>query len=476
MTASISIVTDARAAASEADALLIVGRQKRLLDTDVLALLPVMAPGVWEDMVKKGDAGDAGRSASTFTGTMPARLAACVLPEPCSRHNAPSRASSITGLVRSVPGSRIAVILAVDDPAHVFASVLAVARAWPQYDARSKSQDVKVAIGVVGAAIDPERLRIAADAVRFAARLADLPTNQLGTNAFVEAAKQVVAKVPGVRVTVISGEQLAQEGLGGLYAVGKAALQPPALVVLDAEGEGERVGWVGKGIVYDTGGLSIKDKNGMPGMKGDMAGASAVLCAFAAARSLGMTRPLTAVLCIAENAIGPNATRPDDVIRMYSGKTVDVNNTDAEGRLVLADGLAWLIKNRNVREIVDVATLTGAQSVATGKRHAGVYANNEDIEGRAIEAGRRSGDLCFPLLFAPELFRSEFQSSVADMKNSVKDRNNAQSSCAGEFIRMNMDAWDGAWVHVDMAGPAKNAGGRHTGFGVGLLLAMVGLF
>ncbi len=273
---------------------------------------------------------------------------------------------------------------------------------------------------------------------------------------------------------MISGTDLRDQGFGGLWGVGKASEHPPALVVLDRDGSGDRIAWVGKGITYDTGGLSIKPKLGMVGMKGDLGGAAAVLAAFWAAAKLGIRRPLTAVLCIAENAVGPAATRPDDVLRMYSGRTVEVNNTDAEGRLVLADGVAWVVKHRAPVELIDCATLTGAQAVATGKRHAAIYASTEAIEDRAVHVGRRTGDLVHPLPYAPELYRREFSSVVADLRNSVKDRSNAQSSCAAQFIREHLGSWDGPHLHVDLAAPATS-GGRGTGFGVGLLLGLAGV-
>jgi probable aminopeptidase NPEPL1 len=168
--------------------------------------------------------------------------------------------------------------------------------------------------------------------------------------------------------------------------------------------------------------------------------------------------------------------RPDDILHMYSGRTVEVNNTDAEGRLVLADGVAWAAKNRQPRRIIDVATLTGAQSMSTGKIMAALFCTDAELEAEAVAAGRACGELCHPLPYAPELFRKEFHSQVADMKNSVKDRSNAQASCAGQFIGNHLMATDytGPWLHVDMAGPSTQAG-RGTGYGVALLLTLAGV-
>lgn len=155
---------------------------------------------------------------------------------------------------------------------------------------------------------------------------------------------------------------------------------------------------------------------------------------------------------------------------------MEVNNCDAEGRLVLGDGVAHVTKHiPNLSLVVDMATLTGAQLVATGKKHAGILANTQELEVQAVKAGLRSGDLAYPLLYAPELLKSEFASKVADMKNSVKDRSNAQTSCAGHFIESHLhEDYKGGWMHVDMAGPATNAE-RGTGYGVGFVLSLLKL-
>jgi probable aminopeptidase NPEPL1 len=160
------------------------------------------------------------------------------------------------------------------------------------------------------------------------------------------------------------------------------------------------------------------------------------------------------------------------VITLYSGRTVEVNNTDAEGRLVLGDGVAYASRQLAPDVIIDLATLTGAQLIATGRRHAAVVCNDEALEAAAVRAGRLSGDLVHPLPYCPEFYAREFESKVADMKNSVKDRENAQSSCAAQFVAEHLAGYTGPWLHVDLAGPAT-AGERGTGFGVGLLLALL---
>ncbi|XP_014661984.1 PREDICTED: probable aminopeptidase NPEPL1 [Priapulus caudatus] len=261
-----------------------------------------------------------------------------------------------------------------------------------------------------------------------------------------------------------------------IHGVGKSALHLPALAVLShtPPGATETIAWVGKGIVYDTGGLSLKGKTAMPGMKRDCGGAAAILGAFYAAVKQGFRENLHAVFCIAENSIGPLATRPDDIHTLYSGRTVEINNTDAEGRLVLADGVAFAQKDLGCNIILDMATLTGAQGIATGKYHAAILTNNEDWEVASGRAGINSGDLVHPLPYCPELHFPEFASAVADMKNSVADRSNAQPSCAGLFVAAHLGFdYPGVWIHVDMAGPV-HCGERATGYGVALLLALFG--
>ncbi|XP_049724902.1 probable aminopeptidase NPEPL1 isoform X2 [Elephas maximus indicus] len=315
----------------------------------------------------------------------------------------------------------------------------------------------------------------ATEGVRLAARIVDTPCNEMNTDTFLEEIKKV-GKDLGITPAIIRDEELKTRGFGGIYGVGKAALHPPALAVLShtPEGATQTIAWVGKGIVYDTGGLSIKGKTTMPGMKRDCGGAAAILGAFRAAVKQGFKDNLHAVFCLAENAVGPSATRPDDIHLLYSGKTVEINNTDAEGRLVLADGVVYACKDLGADIILDIATLTGAQGIATGKYHAAVLTNSAEWEAACVKAGRKCGDLVHPLVYCPELHFSEFTSAVADMKNSVADRDNSPSSCAGLFIASHIGFdWPGVWVHLDIAAPV-HAGERATGFGVALLLALFG--
>lgn len=410
------------------------------------------------------------------------------LPSRVSRHNSPSSAHFLTRLVRTcLPAGNNRCILIVCEQSDVFASACAIARAFPLFTRRTTSsrrtekKHVTVEFITVCQENGPlvlstvQCLSNAADGVRLAARIVDSPCSEMNTDHFLEEIKAVGNSL-GITPTVIRGDELKHKGFGGIYGVGKAAEHPPALAVLSHSPSGatQTIAWVGKGIVYDTGGLSIKGKTTMPGMKRDCGGAAAILGAFKAAVNQGFKDNLHAVFCLAENAVGPAATRPDDIHTLYSGKTVEINNTDAEGRLVLSDGVVYASKDLSADIILDMATLTGAQGISTGKYHAAVMTNSEEWEVACVRAGRSSGDLTHPLVYCPELHFSEFTSAVADMKNSVADRENAQSSCAGLFIGSHLGFdWPGVWVHVDIASPV-HAGERATGFGVALLLALFG--
>ncbi|KAF0311463.1 putative aminopeptidase NPEPL1 [Amphibalanus amphitrite] len=372
------------------------------------------------------------------------------LPGKCSRHNTPSRAHSVTRLVRSLLTGADQTVVLVCERADMLATGCAVARALPLFTRKSGPQP-EPTITVEVLVVD-------------------------GEQASAEEEVKKVGEELGVSLTLIRGEDLKARGFGGIYGVGKAAVHPPALAILShtPAGATQSIAWVGKGIVYDTGGLSMKTKTTMPGMKRDLGGAAAILGAFLVTVKAGFTQNLHAVFCLAENAVGPIATKPDDIHTLYSGRTVEINNTDAEGRLVLADGVAYANKDLKCTTILDMATLTGAQGTATGKYHGALLTNEDTWEVLGAAAGRASGDLLFPVPYTPELHFSEFASSVADMKNSAADRSNALVSCAGLFIAANLGFdFPGSWIHVDMASPV-HSGDRATGYGVALLCVLFG--
>ena len=487
--------------------LVLLGAKQALLAAEVLTLVPELARPVWASLVDAASSSaDNGGSSTTWvpssSGGKPRKVVCVALPSSCSRHNSPAQPHAVSTLLGGMLGSDSATVVLVVPPAHALATSVAVARALPVFTAKTKaaSSDAEAkdqTRGTVTAALVTEAcapavspatlaaVQAAADGVRFASRLVDTPPEEMTTTHMRREARAVADALAskGVTFTEIVGMQLRDGGFGGIWGVGKAAVEAPALVVLSytpppgvADATLPGMALVGKGIIFDTGGLSLKVGGSMVGMKCDMAGAAGMLAAFQAGVMCGVPRPLHCLLCLAENAIGPSAVRNDDILRLFSGKTVEINNTDAEGRLVLGDGVAYASqKLPGVGCIVDMATLTGAQLVATGKRHAAVVANTEEMEAAAVRAGLRSGDLCHPLPFAPEFYRGEFASKVADMRNSVKDRSNAQSSCAANFVAEHLSAdYKGEWLHIDMAGPGW-INDRGTGFGVALLMDLMGL-
>ncbi|KAL1115095.1 hypothetical protein AAG570_007126, partial [Ranatra chinensis] len=390
-----------------------------------------------------------------------ARLAA--LPGKCSRHNAPARPHALTTIVKSTSSGVSETIIVVCEFDDVFASAAAVARAYPLYSKKTNAEatvDVEFLVvgGRGGSSISWEALDALATAVRSTARIVDMPCSEMNVAHFLEEVISV-GETYGLDVTIVRGEELHERGLNGIYGVGRAAEVGPALAVLSTrpaanDAGGPVIAWVGKGIVYDTGGLSIKGKVMMPGMKRDCGGAAAVLGAMCVASRLGFSTQLHAVFCLAENSVGPRGTRPDDIHTLYSGRTVEINNTDAEGRLVLADGVVYAARDLKADVILDMATLTGAQAIATGKYHSSLLTNSATWERMAMACGKMSGDLVFPVPFCPELHFCEFNSAIADMKNSVGDRANAQSSCAGLFVLAHLGFdFSGSWIHVDMAAP-----------------------
>jgi leucyl aminopeptidase len=292
--------------------------------------------------------------------------------------------------------------------------------------------------------------RARAAATNLARDLVNTPANDLHP---ADLAAAAVRAVDGkdVTVTVKDEVELAAEGFGGIVGVGQGAANPPRLVELRYEPEGARgrVVLVGKGITFDSGGLSLKSPDGMITMKTDMSGAAAVIAVMSALRELGVQVAVTGYLATAENMPSGMALRPGDVLKMKNGKTVEVLNTDAEGRLVMADALA-LGATAQPDAIVDVATLTGACVIALGKRYAGLMSNDDDLAAELLEAAGTAGERAWRLPL-PEEYRKDLDSDVADLKN-VGGRDGG-ALVAGLFLQEFVDGRP--WAHLDIAGPAR---------------------
>jgi len=429
--------------------------------------------------------GDLGGLAATYgPDGAPRRLVVAALPDVVSRHNSPSRAESIRHCVEQakINGKNAAVVVRVDDAKHYLAAAIAVARCLPVFDATTKkpengkaSKDAVVSVAICGAdgdAIAPTaEVELTVEMIRLVGRLVDTPTQEMKTADFEREARAALKGVKGVKITSIVGDALLAHGMGGIHGVGRTATVPPRLLVMEyvpAKKAKKTVALVGKGIVYDTGGLNLKISGSMENMKCDMGGAAAVLGAFSVLARTGYPNRVVGLACLAENAIGPDSYRSDDILKMHSGKTVEINNTDAEGRLVVADGVSYAARDLKADVIVDIATLTGAALICTGNAVSCTVSNRDSLEKLSVECGRATGDLTFPLLWMPEFHKQEFASKVADMRNSVKDRMNAQSSAAGVFIHNHIEDTGKPWLHLDIAGPAFRAG-RGTGHGVALM-------
>lgn len=318
------------------------------------------------------------------------------------------------------------------------------------------------------------RAEVVARAVLAVRDLVNTAPADLYPAAFADIAKSA-AKGTKVKVTVLDEKALASGGYGGLVAVGQGSARPPRLVkVAYAPPRAKRsVALVGKGITFDSGGLSIKPAKSMETMKSDMAGAAAVLHTVLAAAALELPVAVTGWLCLAENMPSGTAQRPSDVITQRGGTTVEVLNTDAEGRLVLADGLV-AAREENPDAIVDIATLTGAQIVALGPLVSAVMGTGS-MPDAVVEAARTAGEQFWPMPLPAEL-RASLKSSVADLAN-IGDRSGGML-VAGLFLKEFVA--DVPWAHLDIAGPSFNEhepwgytprGG--TGVGVRTLLALL---
>jgi len=318
------------------------------------------------------------------------------------------------------------------------------------------------------------RAEVVAAAVHGVRDLVNAAPNDLYPAAFAELARAAV-KGTGVKVTVLDEKALAAGGYGGLLGVGQGSARGPRLVKVayTPSRPAAKVALVGKGITFDSGGISIKPAAGMEAMKSDMAGAAAVLQTVVAAARLELPVAVTGWLCLAENMPSGTAMRPSDVITIRGGKTVEVLNTDAEGRLVMADGLVAAVEE-NPDVVLDIATLTGAQVVALGNRVSAVM-GTDDVRAEVVAAADASGEQFWPMPLPEELLTG-LKSKVADLAN-IGDRAGGMLT-AGVFLREFVGSTP--WGHLDVAGPAFNDKSAHgytpvggTGVGVRTMLALL---
>ena len=364
-------------------------------------------------------------------------------------------------------------------PAYVEAVVLAswAAPRWTREGAVAGCEPAATCVvtGPADAAM-VRRAVVRARAQLVARGLAATPSNTKSP-AWLAGRARTVARRTGLDARVWDERALQADGFGGILAVGQGSATPPRLVRLDHEPAGAtastpRVVLVGKGITFDTGGLQVKPVDGMVGMKTDMSGAAVVLAVLAACRELEVPVRVTGLLAIAENAVGGAAYRPGDVVTHYGGRTVEVGNTDAEGRLVLADALAWADAHLDPDYLVDVATLTGAARIALGRALAPVFSTDAGLTDALVAAGVTTGETLWPMPL-PDTYRRALDSDVADLTHIAPGVGGGAVTAAlflREFVGKRR------WAHLDIAGTGRSdvdAGASTkgaTGFGTRLLL------
>jgi leucyl aminopeptidase len=319
-----------------------------------------------------------------------------------------------------------------------------------------------------------ETARVYSAAANRARDLQETPANFARPEDLAKRAEEIAAGNETVTVEVSDGDAIRAKGMGGLAAVSQGGPVDPRLIVLRyaGGGEGPTLGFVGKGVTFDTGGIVLKPGAGMQEMKFDMSGAAAVLEATAAIAELGLPIDLVTVVPATENMPSGTAVKPGDVITQYNGMTVEVNNTDAEGRLILADALAYAIE-LGAERVVDMATLTGAVLIALGSTYAAVISNDDGLATELAAAGEETGELVWRLPLHAE-YKEMMKGTVADLSNLAKKRE-AGSITAASFLEEFVG--DTPWAHVDIAGTAWDVNRAYTGkggsgYGVRLLVQL----
>jgi leucyl aminopeptidase len=367
--------------------------------------------------------------------------------------NAGRARRAVTTLAQALPDDPEGAVQAVSEGAHLGAYRFDKYKAATREEsARANGQLAELTVSMpAGAGLDQAAARgeIQARATNLARDLSNEPASSLHPEDLAEAARQLADK--GVSVTVKDERALAAEGFGGIVGVGQGAANPPRLVELRYEPEGSvgRVVLVGKGITFDSGGLSLKPSEGMEAMKTDMSGAAAVVGVMSALADLGVRVAVTGYLATAENMPSGSATRPGDVLTMRNGKTVEVLNTDAEGRLVMADALAYGAESQP-DAMVDVATLTGAVMVALGLKYTGLMSNDDGLAAELLDAAAAAGEPTWRLPL-PQEYHKQVESEVADLKNVGSRWGGALN--AGLFLEEFVA--ERPWAHLDIAGSAR---------------------
>ncbi len=319
-----------------------------------------------------------------------------------------------------------------------------------------------VLLGPTELSAEAETARICAEAQNRARELQALPSNVATPSYLARRAEEIDAAHDSVSTEVLGRKEISERGMGGIEAVSAGSAEDSALIVLRhlGGGSGPTLGLVGKGVTFDSGGISLKPGTSMHEMKMDMSGAAAVLEAIAAIAELGLAIDVIAVIPSTENMPSGTAVKPGDIITQYNGKTVEVNNTDAEGRLILADALAYCVE-LGAERVVDIATLTGAVVVALGSTYSALISNDEGLAAAVEQAAEETGELAWRLPLHPE-YKELTKGTVADLTNLAAKRK-AGTIYAGSFLEEFVDGRP--WAHLDIAGTAWDVGRPYVGSG-----------
>jgi leucyl aminopeptidase len=317
----------------------------------------------------------------------------------------------------------------------------------------AKPFDTFVLAGVDGATAESgaREARVAAWTNR-ARDLSNAPPNELTPERLAERAEEYAKLAGNIKVETLDRKQIEKLGMGAFAGVAQGSDNEPRLIVMHYAPNASsdvKLGLVGKAVTFDTGGISLKPALNMENMKGDMSGGAAVIAGICAIADLGLPVSTVVVVAATENMPGGHAFRPGDILKAANGKTIEITNTDAEGRLVLADAL-WYAREQGATHVADFATLTGAMVAALGDFYAGLFANDEAWADRILAAARTSGDHLWRMPLHPR-YRRYVDSTYADMKNS-SDLREAGPALAAEFLQE--FAGEGPWAHLDIAGPA----------------------
>lgn len=352
---------------------------------------------------------------------------------------------------------------------------------FDQLKSSSLKEDVSIKIDTISLIdisdkefLECKRMIQIVEAVNFARDLVNGNADDVTPQALALAAKHLEKDFSSIKTVVFDKQRLEKEKMGLLLAVGKGSSKDPTFIIVEYKGHqasSDKIVLVGKGVTYDTGGLNLKPTGSMETMKDDMSGAAAVLGTLKAIASLRLKVNVVGIVASTENSIGPDSYKPGDVYKSYEGTTVEISNTDAEGRLVLADALAYVQKHYKPKTIIDLATLTGGIVVALGEEVTGLFSNDDKLADALMEAGLTTYERLWRLPIYSE-YKEALKSKIADMRNSA-DRK--ASSITGAMFLLHFIK-DVAWAHLDIAGTAFLSNPQHyhptsaTGVGVRLLV------